>query len=462
MESAFLNHFLGLVIYAVCFLPVTPFFYAISCKTIRKPVAWNRLLPYAGLTVASWSLNRLITMYANGLNMLATIATTLLVMRVIFQCRGWDLLWCTLKYIVLVITLELICAVLLFLAENMGIPSNQILVVTLEDLFNPFLILRTALLNILGTLPLLALLTLWERLHNRKKSSPEVRRQRWLYTRPILRLALLIVGAMVMLSMPHYLFGENSLLLFTIPSKEKYIVLILSVLLVLGVAISYAAQDIRYLLQLQRLNTLEQQQAISNSLLQNLRFFRHNMVNMLYGLEGVLISGDRDKVTAYYNEMREKCALVNNENILALERVANPSISAILLHGVDKARQLNLPINLYVQEQVQFGRTLSDADLCQVLGVLLDNAIEAADKAEERHVTVELRNVENSLEVIVKNTYAGEVSPEKLTMGGASTKEGHEGQGLRSCYHILSRRKGAFLNFWVTGQYVQAQLLLGR
>jgi hypothetical protein len=54
------------------------------------------------------------------------------------------------------------------------------------------------------------------------------------------------------------------------------------------------------------------------------------------------------------------------------------------------------------------------------------------------------------------------VSPKALTAGGASTKDGHEGQGLKSCYHILSRRKGAFLNFWVSGQYVQAQLLLGR
>ena len=109
-----------------------------------------------------------------------------------------------------------------------------------------------------------------------------------------------------------------------------------------------------------------------------------------------------------------------------------------------------------------FGRTLPDTDLCQVLGVLQDNAIEAADKAEERFVSVEIRAVENGVEIIVKNTYAGEITPEKLTRGGVSTKEGHEGQGLRSCYEILSRRKGAFLNFWVTGQYVQAQLLLTR
>ena len=158
--------------------------------------------------------------------------------------------------------------------------------------------------------------------------------------------------------------------------------------------------------------------------------------------------------------MREKCALVNNENIAALERITDPSVSAVLLRGVDKARQLNLPINLYVQPEVRIGHTLSDGELCQVLGVLQDNAIEAANGAEERHVSIEMRNVDGGLEVIVKNTYAGEVSPQLLTRGGTSTKDGHDGQGLASCYHILGRHKGAFLNFWVTGQYVQAQLLL--
>jgi len=462
VEPTFLNLLKGMLIYGICFLPVVPFFYAATLRVIRETFSWSRLLPYTGLTVFSWCVNRFITMYANGWNMLASTGMTLLIIWLAFGRKGWDLLWCTLKYMMLVVVLELICAIELVLAEKIGINSAQLLVVTLEDMFNPLLILRSASLNILGMLPILAAFALFGRLKIQKQLSAETRRQRGLYTRSVLRLTFLIAGAMIMLSMPHYLYGENSLQLFTIPSKEKYILLILSVLLVLGVATSYAMQDIRYILQQKQLNTIEQQQATSKNLLQNLRFFRHNMVNMLYGLEGVLISGDREKVIAYYNEMREKCALVNNENVAALERVSNPSVSAVLLHGVDQARRLNLPVNLYVQENVVFPRILSDADLCQVLGVLLDNAIEASHKAEERHVSVEMRNVENSLEIIVKNTYAGEITPETLSRGGQSTKEGHEGQGLTSCYHILSRRRGAFLNFWVTGQYVQAQLLLGR
>ena len=154
--------------------------------------------------------------------------------------------------------------------------------------------------------------------------------------------------------------------------------------------------------------------------------------------------------------------MVNNENISALEKITNPSVSALMLHAIDKARMMNLPINLYVQEGILFPHTLGDADLCQLVGVLMDNALEAANQAAQRYVIVELRNVEDALEMIVSNTYAGNITIEQLSQGGVSTKEGHAGQGLASCYHILSRKRNAHLNFWVTGQYVRAQLLLHR
>jgi len=336
------------------------------------------------------------------------------------------------------------------------------MVLSVADLLQLENMLFYSLLNSTAFLLILGCMLIWECLRSPRHIADSFPSKNWLYARSVLRLFGLIIASLGMLTMPFALFGQRTLLSFIIDNSQEYILLTVFSAFLMVIAFSYMLQDIRYILQTQRLNTLEQQQAISRSLLQNLRYFRHNMVNMLYGLEGVLISGDREKVTAYYQEMREKCALVNNENIAALERVTNPSVNAVLLRGVDKARQMNLPMNLYVQPEVHMGHVLSDGDLCQVLGVLQDNAIEAADQAAERHVSIEMRNVDRGLEIIVRNTYAGEVTSQQLSMGGNSTKEGHEGHGLLSCYELLKKRKGAFLNFWVTSQYVQAQLLLER
>src|SRR5699024_3896645 len=60
----------------------------------------------------------------------------------------------------------------------------------------------------------------------------------------------------------------------------------------LCVAVLNFQQDLQYIFQEQRNETLERQQAISRSLLVNLRYFRHNMINMLYGFEGMILNGE--------------------------------------------------------------------------------------------------------------------------------------------------------------------------
>ena len=458
-----LNLLCRILLYLLVSLPVVLMLYPTIRRVIGEPYRRRDFLLCMLLTYLNIATNRPAATLFNGLNILTSLFFFFLIVRFVFHRTGIDCFFNMTKLVVVLSAEEAMCMLVFTLMSALGFDQSKLMVLELADFYRVENLFYSSLVNLLGMLPVYLCVVALDWLKNRKQSEmkPEFRKN-LLFFRTILRVTLLVFTGLGMLAMPFTLYGDRSLIQYLIENNEQYVVLSICCAALMIIALSYLVQDIRYILQLQRLNTLEQQQAISRSLVANLRYFRHNMVNMLYGLEGVLISGDRERVTAYYNEMREKCALVNNENIAALERITNPSVSAVLLRAVDRAREMSLPVNLYVQEGVVFPHILSDTDLCQVLGVLTDNAIEAAHQAAERHVSVELRNVDGALEIIVRNTYAGEITPECLNLGGASTKEGHEGQGLKSCYHILGRKKGAFLNFWVTGQYVQAQLLLGR
>ncbi len=460
MFPALWKHIAAFALYTIAFFPSIYLLYYVTLAFLKEKHRPGQIVPFTVLIILSWCCNRLIVLYMSGFNVFSTLLWHAIILWGVFHRRGLSLLLDSIKLMLMTILLELCCTLVIALLHLMGVNDLTFVVMTLDDMLNLGLVFTSSLINCLGTVMIILGITLWEKLRSSRELPKETRRQQRLYTRSILRVSGLMLAALSLLAMPHFLFGNDISKFLPLLDSGKYPLMIFFVVLLLFVSASYMAQDIRYIMQTKRLNTLEQQQNISRSLLQNLRHFRHNMANMLYGLEGVLISGDREQVLDYYDQMREKCALVNNENIAALERIANPSVSAVLLNGVDKARQRNLPIHLYVQEAVTFGSALRDADLCQVLGVLQDNAIEAADNADERFVSIEIRNISNATEIIIKNTYSGDIDPSTLTHGGASTKEGHSGHGLESCYHILSRRKGAFLNFWVTGQYVQAQLLL--
>lgn len=461
--DGFWYHMIGLVLYCLFLLPVAFPQYGTIRRLAGKPFDRQELVQCVLLLGCSWCCNRLVILYLNGWNVVFAILWYALALLVVFRIRGWNFALTLLKLILMLVCLELLCALMVMLAEKLGLDAQLLVVATLADMHDLRKLLGSGIINLLAAVLLWLGVVLWQHLfYLHRTAPPTLRRRRWHITLSITRLTLIISAAISILAMPHYLLGAASLKEMLLPNQKGYILLALSVALLVAVALSYLAQDINYLVQSQRLNTLEQQQSISRGLLQNLRFFRHNTINMLYGLEGALLSDDREKIATYFSEIQEKCALINNENISALERVTNPSLNALILHAIDRARVMNLPINLYVQEQVTFPPTFGDADLCQLVGVLLDNALEAADAARERYVIIELRNVDAALELIISNTYTGTVTTEQLSRGGISTKEGHTGQGLTSCHHILSRKRNAHLNFWVTGQYVRAQLLLHR
>lgn len=225
------------------------------------------------------------------------------------------------------------------------------------------------------------------------------------------------------------------------------------------VAISYLTSDIRYAQQLKKNETLEQRQAIYNGLLDNMRYFRHNLANMLYGFEGTILSGDLSEVSAYYEEIVRRCALINNENIVALQRIPRAAISTLLLRQIANAQEQKIPFYLFVQADIRWTK-LSDADLCSVLGVLIDNAKEAAREAENPYVSVELRNEARALEVVVRNTFAGELEIVRMREGGPSDKDGHEGIGLASVRKLIEEKRDLYLNIRQTGQYVEAQFVM--
>ena len=240
----------------------------------------------------------------------------------------------------------------------------------------------------------------------------------------------------------------------------EYSAVVLLCMPVLCVIASYIIQDVQYLRQ-RRLNSLyEYQRNAYEAVLGNQRRFRHNILNMLYGFEGTILSDDTGEIRRYYEQLIEKCALVNNDNVLALRRVTQPALNGLLLRVLDHARERSIPLQLHAEEGLNPCRRINAVDLCQIVGVLADNALEAAEKAEIRYVGISLSALAGGgMELLVRNTYVGEVHIEQLRRED-SAPNGERGHGLPSCYAILRKNKNVFLNFHVSGQYVEVQLLL--
>ena len=90
-------------------------------------------------------------------------------------------------------------------------------------------------------------------------------------------------------------------------------------------------------------------------------------------------------------------------------------------------------------------------EFSKILGILLDNAIEAATECDDKIINVTFRkNLSNDMIlVIIQNTYKNkDVNTEEIYQKGISSKENHSGLGLWKVRQILMHNNN--LNLFTT------------
>ena len=117
-----------------------------------------------------------------------------------------------------------------------------------------------------------------------------------------------------------------------------------------------------------------------------------------------------------------------------------------------EADKENIQINLNVFLDLnEIEARMKIYDFTRILGILLDNAIEAAKLCDKKVINVTFRKqISNDMiVVIIQNTYTNkEVDTEEIYQKGISSKENHSGLGLWKIRQILMRNNN--LNLFTT------------
>lgn len=90
-------------------------------------------------------------------------------------------------------------------------------------------------------------------------------------------------------------------------------------------------------------------------------------------------------------------------------------------------------------------------EFTRILGILLDNAIEAASECKDKKINVTFRkeDAKHRLVIIIENTYKDkEIDTDRIFEKGFSSKKEHSGLGLWKVREILKRNNN--LNLFTT------------
>lgn len=258
----------------------------------------------------------------------------------------------------------------------------------------------------------------------------------------------------------------NSLLIALVLAMQFYLITFYSSNMPLFVTIiniislvAYFSVSIYSIVNSSKLETTKQDLESANLTIHSLtilhdqvRSFKHDFDNIVNSIGGYVINEDIDGLKKYYNQLLEECHKTNNLYALSPKVINHPAIYHMLATKYYEADQLNIQINLNVFLDLnEIEARMKIYDFTRILGILLDNAIDAAKECEEKTINVTFRKEmsNNMIAVIIQNTYNNkDVDTEKIYQKGISSKENHSGLGLWKIRQILMRNNN--LNLFTT------------
>lgn len=193
--------------------------------------------------------------------------------------------------------------------------------------------------------------------------------------------------------------------------------------------------------------TILQQQdhmALLEELQQEIRAFRHDVTNLFSGLTLQAQEGDlagiqefMKKTSSYFDEkLGSEIAQMDG-----LNNVGMYPLRSLLTTKLAKMRQENVRAVLEVLHPVREEQSMDVNDMLRCVGILLDNAVEAA-AGQDGLVRIVLLQEEKELYLAIANNYDAAPNLSALTRKGYTTKGKGHGTGLSSYRKIVSRYKG--------------------
>ncbi len=195
----------------------------------------------------------------------------------------------------------------------------------------------------------------------------------------------------------------------------------------------------------------------------NIRGFKHDFNNIVQGIGGYISTNNIDGLKKYYSEILDDCQRVNNLSLLSPEVINNPAIYSLLTSKYHTATELGIKITLEIFMDLST-INMKIYELTRVLGILIDNAIEAAKECSEKEIIITFRkdNKRNKQLFIIENTYSNkDINIDEIFEKGKTSKKNEDaknhGLGLWEVRQFMKKNKNLDLYTTKSEKYFKQQ-----
>ncbi|MCI8530721.1 MAG: GHKL domain-containing protein [Lachnospiraceae bacterium] len=172
-----------------------------------------------------------------------------------------------------------------------------------------------------------------------------------------------------------------------------------------------------------------------------LRSFKHDYVNILLSLSGYIENGNIDELKNYFeNQIFPTKNLIDRGDykLNQLSNIGVLEIKSLLSAKMIYAHESGIDVTIDIPDKVD-SFLMDTVDLARILGIFLDNAIEATLETQQPQIGLNILQNTTGVSIIISNRFQDNgLALHKLKQKGFSTKTGHQGIGLSNVQKIIS------------------------
>lgn len=197
-----------------------------------------------------------------------------------------------------------------------------------------------------------------------------------------------------------------------------------------------------------------------------LRSFKHDYINILLSISGYIENCDMNELKNYFENKIFPTKHLIDQGDYKLNQLSNIGvleIKSLLSAKMIYAHESGIDVTIDIPDRVD--RFLIDTvDLARILGIFLDNAIEATLETEQPQIGLNILRNKAGVSIIISNRFQDNgVALHRLKQKGFSTKIGHPGIGLSNAQKIIHSYDNVILETTMHSDcFVQHMELEGR
>lgn len=201
---------------------------------------------------------------------------------------------------------------------------------------------------------------------------------------------------------------------------------------------------------------------LTQELSEDLRRFKHNYMNLLYALGGYIEHKEWRDLENYYVDLIKESREVKSNNLFSIQNIKNSALFGLISQKIKKASEMSVDIVINIPNEVE-DLGIRDSSICEVLGVYFDNAIESASETNKKCIVFEVINEEESIDIVMKNTFNNKPDLNKIFEKDYTTKKSSgKGLGLYFAKKILERYENVLYNTYIKDDMFVQEIIINK